>query len=50
VQPTAITPGVQFNGRVVAVDTVDLRARVTGFLEQRLFEEARTWMPVTSCS
>jgi membrane fusion protein, multidrug efflux system len=39
VQPTAITPGVQFNGRVVAVDTVDLRARVTGFLEQRLFEE-----------
>ena len=38
-QPSAITPGVQFNGRVVAVDTVDLRARVTGFLEQRLFEE-----------
>ena len=39
VQPTEITPGVQFNGRVVAVDTVELRARVTGFLEQRLFEE-----------
>ena len=38
-QPTEITPGVQFNGRVVAVDTVELRARVTGFLEQRLFEE-----------
>jgi membrane fusion protein (multidrug efflux system) len=38
-QPSAITPGVQFNGRVVAVDTVDLRARVTGFLEQRRFEE-----------
>jgi membrane fusion protein, multidrug efflux system len=38
-QPTAITPGVGFNGRVVAVDTVDLRARVTGFLEQRRFEE-----------
>ena len=38
-QPSAVTPGVQFNGRVVAVDTVDLRARVTGFLEQRLFEE-----------
>ena len=39
VQPTEITPGVQFNGRVVAVDKVELRARVTGFLEQRLFEE-----------
>jgi membrane fusion protein, multidrug efflux system len=38
-QPSAITPGVQFNGRVVAVDTVDLRARVTGFLEQRRFDE-----------
>ena len=38
-QPTEITPGVAFNGRVVAVDTVELRARVTGFLEQRLFEE-----------
>jgi membrane fusion protein (multidrug efflux system) len=37
--PTDVTPGVQFNGRVAAVDTVDLRARVTGFLEQRLFEE-----------
>jgi membrane fusion protein (multidrug efflux system) len=39
VQPTEITPGVEFNGRVVAVDTVDLLARVTGFLEQRPFEE-----------
>jgi membrane fusion protein (multidrug efflux system) len=38
-QPTEVTPGVEFNGRIVAVDTVDLRARVTGFLEQRLFEE-----------
>ena len=38
-QPTEITPAVEFNGRVVAVDTVDLRARVTGFLQQRLFEE-----------
>jgi membrane fusion protein (multidrug efflux system) len=37
--PTDVTPGVQFNGRVGAVDTVDLRARVTGFLEQRLFQE-----------
>jgi membrane fusion protein (multidrug efflux system) len=39
VQPTEVTPGVGFNGRVVAVDEVQLRARVTGFLEQRLFEE-----------
>jgi membrane fusion protein (multidrug efflux system) len=37
--PTEITPGVEFNGRVVAVDEVQLRARVTGFLEQRRFEE-----------
>jgi membrane fusion protein, multidrug efflux system len=39
VQPTEVTPGVGFNGRVVAVDKVQLRARVTGFLEQRHFEE-----------
>jgi membrane fusion protein, multidrug efflux system len=39
VVPTEITPGVEFNGRVVAVDEVQLRARVTGFLEQRLFDE-----------
>jgi membrane fusion protein (multidrug efflux system) len=39
VQPTEITPSVGFNGRVVAVDQVQLRARVTGFLERRLFEE-----------
>jgi membrane fusion protein (multidrug efflux system) len=39
VQPTEVTPGFGFNGRVVAVDDVQLRARVTGFLEQRLFEE-----------
>ena len=38
-QPTEITPGVQFNGRVVAVDTVELRARVTGFLQERRFDE-----------
>ena len=39
VRPTEVTPGIGFNGRVVAVDQVQLRARVTGFLEQRLFEE-----------
>jgi membrane fusion protein, multidrug efflux system len=39
VQPSEITPSMGFNGRVVAVDEVQLRARVTGFLEQRLFGE-----------
>ena len=39
VEPTEITPGADFNGRVEAVDTVDLRARVTGFLEERRFAE-----------
>lgn len=39
VQPTEVTPSIGFNGRVEAVDLVQLRARVTGFLEQRLFEE-----------
>lgn len=39
VQPTEFTPGFGFNGRVVAVDEVELRARVTGFLQKRLFEE-----------
>jgi membrane fusion protein (multidrug efflux system) len=38
-RPTEITPGFGFNGRVVAVDKVDIRARVAGFLRQRLFEE-----------
>jgi membrane fusion protein (multidrug efflux system) len=38
-QSTEFTPGFNFNGRVVAVDKVDVRARVTGFLEQRLFQE-----------
>jgi membrane fusion protein (multidrug efflux system) len=38
-QPTEVTPGFGFNGRVVAIDQVQLRARVTGFLEQRRFEE-----------
>jgi membrane fusion protein, multidrug efflux system len=38
-RPTEVTPGFSFNGRVVAVDEVHLRARATGFLEQRLFEE-----------
>jgi membrane fusion protein (multidrug efflux system) len=39
VEPQDVTPFVQFTGRVAAIDTVDLRARVQGFLEQRLFTE-----------
>ncbi|MFO1067326.1 MAG: efflux RND transporter periplasmic adaptor subunit [Geminicoccaceae bacterium] len=31
--------GFEFVGRVVAIDSVELRARVQGFLEQRLFTE-----------
>ncbi len=34
-----VTASVEFVGRVNATARVDLRARVTGFLEQRLFEE-----------
>ncbi len=34
-----VTKFMEFTGRVEAIDRVDLTARVTGFLEQRLFEE-----------
>jgi membrane fusion protein (multidrug efflux system) len=34
-----VTPAETFTARIEAKDSVDLRARVTGFLEQRLFEE-----------
>ncbi|MCB1884795.1 MAG: efflux RND transporter periplasmic adaptor subunit [Geminicoccaceae bacterium] len=34
-----IKPQTEFSGRVEAVDKVELRARVEGFLEARLFEE-----------
>ena len=36
-----ITPSVTFTGRVQARDKVDLRARVEGFLEKRLFSEGQ---------
>jgi membrane fusion protein, multidrug efflux system len=41
VQRQPVTPSVSFTGRVVAIDRVDLLARVTGFLEQRLFMEGQ---------
>jgi membrane fusion protein (multidrug efflux system) len=36
-----VNRGFDFVGRVVATDKVDLRARVAGFLEKRLFTEGR---------
>lgn len=39
VNPTNFVPSSSFTGRVESVDTVELRARVPGFLEKRLFEE-----------
>jgi membrane fusion protein (multidrug efflux system) len=41
VEPQDVTPSAQFVGRVVAINQVDLRARVQGFLEQRLFTEGQ---------
>jgi membrane fusion protein (multidrug efflux system) len=38
-EPTAITETSEFIGRVQAIDRVALTARVTAFLEQRLFTE-----------
>ena len=38
-QPTAVTETSEFVGRVQAVDRVSLTARVTAYLEQRLFTE-----------
>jgi membrane fusion protein (multidrug efflux system) len=39
VQPRDVTPTAEFVGRVEAVQRAELRARVTGFLEERLFVE-----------
>ncbi|WP_270935035.1 efflux RND transporter periplasmic adaptor subunit [Falsiroseomonas oryzae] len=36
-----VTESTEFVGRVEAVDRVDLRARVTGFLQERLFREGQ---------
>lgn len=37
-----VTSALSFTGRIEAVDTVDLRARVQGFLEHRLVDEGAT--------
>lgn len=39
VEPRDVTPTAQFVGRVEAVQRAELRARVTGFLEERRFTE-----------
>ncbi|HYG89456.1 MAG TPA: efflux RND transporter periplasmic adaptor subunit [Azospirillum sp.] len=36
-----VAAGAEFVGRVVAVDAVDIRARVSGFLEQTLFADGQ---------
>ena len=41
VEQRDITPSTSFTGRIEAMDKVDLRARVDGFLEQRLFAEGQ---------
>lgn len=41
VEQRDITPSSSFTGRIEAIDKVDLRARVEGFLEQRLFTEGQ---------
>lgn len=38
-QSTELRPSAGFTGRIEAIDEVELRARVPGFLEQRLFAE-----------
>ena len=37
----SVTPSIDFVGRVEAIDRVDVRARVTGFLEAVLFKEGQ---------
>jgi membrane fusion protein (multidrug efflux system) len=38
-EPTAITESADFVGRIQSIDKVSLTARVTAFLDQRLFDE-----------
>jgi len=45
-----ITPVVKYPGRAEAVETVELRARVEGFLEQRNFRKALTSPLAMFCS
>lgn len=40
-----VTPSLTFTGRIEAIDKVELRARVEGFIEKRLFQEGATVKP-----
>jgi membrane fusion protein (multidrug efflux system) len=44
VEQRDVTPSTSFTGRIEAIDKVDLRARVEGFLEQQLFTEGQDVM------
>src|SRR3712207_743267 len=37
-----VTEGAEFIGRVEALERVDIRARVTGFLRERTFDEGQS--------
>jgi len=41
VQQRPVNLGDSFNGRVEAIQKVEIRARVTGFIQERLFEEGQ---------
>jgi membrane fusion protein (multidrug efflux system) len=41
VEKAEVTPSTDFVGRVVATDKVELRARIQGFLQKRLFTEGQ---------
>jgi membrane fusion protein (multidrug efflux system) len=40
-----VTPSFTFTGRIEAIDKVELRARVEGFIDKRLFQEGATVKP-----
>jgi membrane fusion protein, multidrug efflux system len=40
-----VTPSISFTGRIEAIDKVELRARVEGFIEKRLFQEGADVKP-----
>jgi len=40
-----VTPSLSFTGRIEAIDKVELRARVEGFIEKRLFQEGSAVKP-----
>ncbi|UPG71926.1 efflux RND transporter periplasmic adaptor subunit [Roseomonas gilardii subsp. gilardii] len=40
-KPRPVTESTEFVGRVEATDRVDLKARVTGFMQERLFQEGQ---------